>query len=157
MPAALNVDWTAIATQAAAGASLQDLSEHWGIPINTLKTRSAREGWKSTAREISKARLGQGTCEVIKGSGGLKQSETLGDKRLNLFAKLGSKSQLSLAKGVQKTSKGLERKDPEWLTNNTSALKNTVDAASKLFGWDKADNQAPLVNLNILQVPPPSA
>lgn len=152
MPAALPVDWGVIAVQAAAGATLEELSEHYGLSINTLKTRSAREGWKATARQIQAEKTG--TEVVCPQHQSVKPRET--NHGLSLMQKIGDRSKLRLARTVDRTAKVLHKQPDPDLVRNTQALVNTVNAASKLHNWQPSNTQ-PLVNINLANVKLPDA
>lgn len=146
MPSALTVDWSAIAIQAAAGATLEELSDHWGISLNTLKTRSAREGWKQTAREIQAHK--SGTTVVCPSHQSVKPRET--NHGLSLMAKLGERSKLRAAKVGDNTLKAISRKKEDKLIACAPAFKATVDSLAKIHEWGAAPDQRTLVNINLM-------
>lgn len=151
MPAALDVEWSAIAAQAAAGATLEELSAHWGIPVGTLKSRCATEGWKRMAREIQAQRTGGEV--VAPGHSTIQPRST--DKAVTLMATLGSRSRLRAARVGDKTLRGLNRLTPERLIDKASAYKAAVDGLKVVHEWG-AEGKSPqaLVNINLLGVSP---
>jgi hypothetical protein len=146
MPAPREENWSAIAAQAAAGATLKDLSEHWNIPEGTLKARSAREGWKAMGREIQAQKTG---VEVVPSHSRVQPRAT--DRAISLFAKVGTKSKLVLAKTVSRTASALYKQNPDELKRNTGSLRNTTAAWKDLHGASDAP-ASPLVNLNLVRV-----
>ena len=131
MPAPREENWSAIAAQAAAGATLETLAEHWNIPLGTLKSRCSTEGWKRMAREIQ-ASEGQ----VVNSQNGTIQPRS-SEKAVSLFAKLGDKSRLLGAQVGNSTLKAIKRKRDDALIRCAPAFKATVDSLAKLHSWDQ--------------------
>lgn len=137
MPAAADLPWSTIAAQAGAGATLEELSEHWGVPVGTLKSRSATEGWKKPLRAIQ-------------------PNST--ERALALMGKLDGRSKLRAAKVGDKSLAALQRKDDDQLLRNSSAYLNTVNALAKVHGWgSEGKATSPLVNINVLNQSVPDA
>jgi len=155
MSAPLPVDWNAIAAQAAAGASLDDLAEHWGISVNTLKARSAREGWKRIAREILAEKTG---TEVLRGGNYTMQPKAT-HMAVSLMARLGERSKIRAAKVGDKTLKHMQKAEGQELAKQAPAFKCTVDALAKVHGWgDQASAvPSPLVAIQLNGYVPPEA
>jgi len=156
MPAPLNVDWNAIAAQAAAGATLQELSDHWGIAIGTLKDRCAAGGWKRIAREVQAIKAG--VPEVYHGAQqAIQQRPT--QPVVSLMQKLGERSKFRAAKVGDKTLKHMQKAEGQELTKQAPAFKCTVDALAKVHGWgDQASAvPSPLVAIQLNGYVPPEA
>lgn len=144
MPAARDEDWSAIAAQAAAGATHEQLAEHWDIPLGTIKARCTREGWKRMAREIQEQKTGNVVDQ---------RHQTVhpraSSRSVTLMPRLGEKSKLCLARAVNKTAKALQRQTPTELKKNTQALRNTTGAWKDLHG-EAIEGAKTLVNINLL-------
>jgi hypothetical protein len=147
MPAALSVPWTAIATQASAGATLESLSEHWGIPLNTLKARSAREGWKATGREI----MAQKTGTEVVGAGNSTLQPNATERSVSLMKRLGERSKYRAARvghsmlGHISKVKGLPQ------VGYAQPFSQVVGSLAKVHGWgSEGGKTGPLVNLNLI-------
>lgn len=150
MPAARNdVDWSAIAVQAAAGATHEELAEHWDLPLGTIKARCTREGWKKQAREIQA--LKTNTEPVAPTSGRLHPSAS--ERGLTLLATLGNRSKLRAAKLGDNTLRVLQRKakatDGESLIPLAPVLKTTVDTLDKVHSWSTPAPSLTQVNVNL--------
>lgn len=146
MPAARNdVDWSAIAVQAAAGATHQEIAEHWNLPLGTVKARCTREGWKKTAREIQAAKTQ--TIEVAPTSGSLHPSAS--ERGVSLLSKLGERSKLKAAKVGDKTLTAIARKKEDALIAAAPAFKQTVDALAKVHSWDTPAPSLTQINVNL--------
>lgn len=134
MPAALqDVPWTEIAIQAAAGAKLEDLAEHYGVNLNSLKARCAREKWKQTAREV-KAEL-TGTEVTHPSQSQVQPSAT--QKGLSLVSKLGDKSKLLGAKVGHSMLKNISKVKGISQVAYAQPFAQTVGALSKIHQWDQ--------------------
>lgn len=154
MPAARNdVDWSAIAAQAAAGATHQEIADHWNLPLGTVKARCTREGWKSIAREIQAQKTG--TEEISCKSGALHPGASR--KSVSMLPLLGERSKLRAAKIGDGTLAAIQRKgrnkDREKADNALICLaptfKTTVDALSKVHSWDSPAQHLTQVNVNV--------
>jgi len=148
MPAARDEDWTAIAAQAAAGATLAELAEHWGIPEGTLKTRCAAEGWKRHAREIQ-AKRGE-RAELSPQHGTIQPRST--ERAVSLMERLNGKSKLRAAKVGDNTLKAIQKKRDDSLIAAAPAFKQTVDALAKVHQWDQQPQSLTQVNINLTGV-----
>lgn len=150
MPAARNdVDWSAIAVQAAAGATHEELAEHWNIPLGTIKARCTREGWKKQAREIQA--LKTGNEQISPRSGAIHPGAS--SRGISLMATLGNRSKLRAAKLGDNTLRVLQRKakatDGESLITLAPVLKTTVDTLDKVHSWSTPSPSLTQVNVNL--------
>jgi hypothetical protein len=153
MPAPRDEEWSVIAAQAAAGATLETLAEHWNIPLGTLKYRCATEGWKRVAREIQ-ATEGQ----VVNSSNHTVQPRS-SERSVSLFSKLGEKSLLLGAQVGNSTLRAIKRKRDDALIRCAPAFKATVDSLAKIHSWDQPSTGS-TVNVQMLNqvvVPPAQA
>ena len=131
MGAAADLPWSTIAAQAAGGATLRELSEHWGVPLGTLQSRSATEGWKKKMVPIQ-------------------QNPT--ERAVSLMHKLDSRSKLRAAKVGDNTLKAIQRKKDDSLIAAAPAFKQTVDALAKVHQWDQQPQSLTQVNINLTGV-----
>lgn len=146
MPAARNdVDWSAIAAQAAAGATHKEIAEHWDLPLGTVKARCTREGWKATARAIQAQKTG--TVEVIPQTGSLHPRAS--QKGVSLLGTLGERSKLRAAKVGDRTLAAINRKKEDALIAQSQAFKQTVDALDKVHQWSGNTQSLTQVNINL--------
>ena len=151
MPAPLqDVPWTEIAIQAAAGVTLEELSEYYQVNLNTLRARSAREKWKQTTREVVSQRTG---TKQVSDNTTMQQRAT--ERGLGLMHSLKGKTKLHQAKTVYKTAKAFSKLPGEALMSRTQDVKNNVDSASKL--WPEEQQSSPLIAIQLNgYIPAPS-
>lgn len=112
--------------------------------------RSIREGWFKTEPLKPEA---QAVMErVIEERSALPAVRT---SPSDVLLRLGNRSKLRLARTVDRTAGTLSKLKGPILLETTQALKNTVDAASKLHGWGQdSEGSKSLVNINLLGVDP---
>lgn len=154
MPAARDEDWTAIAAQAAAGATLEELSAHWNIPVGTLKDRCAAGGWKRHAREIQAQKAGVDV--VSPGHGNVQPRPT--QRAVSLMETLSDRNKIRGAKVGGRILNAIGRRKDERLANSGPQYKATVEGLATVHDWGKgAQGNAALVNINLLGTIVPDA
>ena len=137
MPAAADLPWTTIAVQAASGMTLKELSEHWGVPLGTLQSRSATEGWMKYRKPVQ-------------------QDST--KRALEAIPKLGEKSKFRAARVGHRILGAIGKHKNDALIACSQPFAQTVGALAKVHGWgSESTSQAPLIAIQLNGYVPPES
>lgn len=137
MPASLPADWSAIGTLAASGTTLQELSESFGIKLNTIKARSRRGRWKSAGEEVQLRRVERATeakqmvPQAVDGVAVVRDT----------LAECSRDTRLNLAKATGKAAKHAATLEGEAALRVSRAVKETAGAAAIIHGWHREGSQ----------------
>lgn len=132
----LDVDWEAVKAHAIL-VGVRQAARDFGITESSVKSRCGREGWLAP---VETGIPGVGAIAPIPASMKPIASNAAKPSKAarNSLSAIGDKSKLYLAKGVKNTAKALSQKKGDAAIECAGALKATVDAGSKLHGWDAA-------------------
>jgi hypothetical protein len=148
MPSSIPADWPSIAALAASGVTLQELSDRFGIKLDTIKARSRRGGWKSVAREVKAGR------EAAAVTAGQMQPQASSGKDVVVatLADLGNKTKLNLAKATANAAEHAATLAGSEVLKDARNIKEVISGSATLHGWaqngDGGLNQ--IININLL-------
>lgn len=140
MPAALDLDWEAVKTLSIA-IGVAEAVRRMGIEQHAFAVyqRAKREGWRIRERP-------RGTPlppTVLKPVPLVKTPSQVMAEELK---DLGSRSRLSLARGLAKGAESVEHMDGDEIRLDAANVKSLVQSTSIVHGWQ---NSAPTVNVNL--------
>ncbi|MEI9893779.1 MAG: hypothetical protein WDN28_07720 [Chthoniobacter sp.] len=129
MPAPLPCDWNSIATLAASGVTLEELSARFGISLSTLKSRSSRGNWKKAGKDVQQQRIATavmaGQMSPIAAQGVHVIRDTLAEDS--------KATRISLAASARKMASKLEdTADPE----NAGDMLQVAKTAALVHHWE---------------------
>lgn len=140
MPAALDLDWEAVKTLSVA-IGVAEAVRRMGIEAHAMAVyqRARREGWqiKDRPRDVALPATVHKVVKLVKTPSQV-MAEELKD--------LGSRSRLSLARGLAKGAAHVENLPPETVLADAQNVKSLVQSTSVVHGWN---NSAPTVNVNL--------
>lgn len=149
MPAALPVDWTAIQVLAAKGHTLEELATMTGVSVNTLKARSAREGWKDTS--ITEEKQAKAVAVAV-AKGQMQPSATNGLEMVqNTLLANKQKSKLAQSGYLAKASQALEQVPDDHLLAHAETGLRLASMYAKLHPEDQQDASVHLSFFSISQ------
>lgn len=121
---------------------VREAARRMGISVEATMKRSQRENWLATVeaqQAVKHAHLNR-TCE--KHSPRLSAASILAQE----LKDLGSKSRISLARGLAKGAAHVEQLDPENVLADAQNVKSLVQSTSIIHGWQ---NQSPSVSVHL--------
>lgn len=135
MPAPLDIDRDAVKAHVLTH-GVRPAAAHFGLSPATVGAWSARYGWLAPAKEIvaNPSSVLPASMRPANSAANTVNSPSVAAK--NALASLGDKSRLLLAKSVKNTATALSKKKGDDAIKVAGALKSTVEAGSKLHGWD---------------------
>lgn len=138
MPAALDVNWNEVRTLAIA-IGLKAASERLGLPYDAVRQRSSREEWFTALprNQTLPATVRQPVTLVTS------PAKAMADE----LADLGSKSRLSLARGLAKASDHIATMEGPQILDRSADVKQTVQSIAAVHGW--AAQSGPGLNVNL--------
>lgn len=140
MPAALPADWPSIRTLYAQGRTLEELATDTGISINTLKARSAREGWAVKVASVAEDKRARAVAVAIQ-AGQMQPYATSGaDLVANALAEMGSDTKLAgmeYAKLVTEHARDRARTEPEKALERSDKVKSALQSAAIAGSWQQ--------------------
>lgn len=117
---------------AAQGTTLEEMATMTGISLNTLKARSAREGWKEQARAATEVRQSNAVAVAI-AKGQMQPSATSGTDTLALAIKDNvGRGRLGLSKWAAKAGEQLADMTGEDALANHQVAVSVATVTSKL-------------------------
>ena len=140
MPAALPADWQGLQLLFTQGATLEELSQTTGISLNTLKARSAREGW-NRANQAKKEQKREMQLAVAVQNGQMQPHATEAVNTLDLLLKQdGDATKLAgmqYAKLVTQHAVTMAQEQPETALNHAANVKAALQSAAIAGRWDR--------------------
>jgi len=155
MLAPLPVDWNEVKTITLL-IGIEAAAEKTGLNVNSIKARSAREGWFAERHELvagpAKARDKLAQHAAATGA-------TIIPTAAEILQQFGQSSRSSLAIAGDKAAKRYEKMDPDELVlpEVAGAVKSWTGTLSTVHGWDAKDRAGAaqaVVNVNLLCVQP---
>lgn len=140
MPAALDLDWEAVKTLSIA-IGVSEAVRRMGIEAHAMAVyqRARREGWQIKDRPRGEPL--PGTVQKV-----VKLVKTPSQVMAEELKDLGSRSRLSLARGLAKGAEHVENLPAEIVLADAQNVKSLVQSTSIVHGWQ---NSAPTVNVNL--------
>jgi len=138
MPKAIAIDHEQVRS-VALQVGVREAARQFGLKASVVMKWSAEEKWFAHLQAAKDAQLALQAKQGI-------TVKTSGDVMLGY----GEKTKLNSAKTLYKTSKGFAKKTPDELLKLTQQVKNNVDSAAKVFGWEEKQDHRTLVNINLL-------
>lgn len=151
MPAALPVDYRSIQVMFAQGHTLYELAEMSGVSVNTLKARSAREGWKTKGDAIKEAKQSK-VLAVALSNGRMQPAATNGADLVALtLADRKKRTKLALSSYLEDASEELAAVPSKDKLSVTDAALQLATMASKVYPEDHQEAQVSLQFFSIVQ------
>lgn len=125
----LPVDWPGIAVAVASGVTLLEVSIQTGVKLSTVKSRSAREGWKRKAKAVQETNVAiavEAKQMVPKAPNGVDVvAETLAQRQKH--------TRLGLSLFTVRAARVASRLPKKELLENAPAVKAVADVAGKVW------------------------
>jgi hypothetical protein len=133
MPAALPADWNGLRLMYAHGSTLEEIAETSGISLNTLKARSAREGWNRRVTEAREEKQAKQLSVAVE-NGQMQPHATNALETVDILLRDRQKqTKLSQSKYLVRASDKLSNVDDERLLDHAPVGKLLSDMASKVW------------------------
>jgi hypothetical protein len=151
MPAPLPADWPGIRLLYAQGSTLEELSASSGINLNTLKARSAREGWNVAITEAKESKHADKAMAAVH-SGKMQPCATRAvDVHREMLADGAKRTKLGL---TRYTARMAEQVAEDGSLEDAPLIKAVADIHAKMHPEESGEGSVSLSFFQIVQARP---